>query len=103
MPYLSVSIRRFIMEHQPNIVEAAFVDAWGQSWAFHDKDAIFTTTHLDAESCYPQPGIIACEIIGRRKHAGRQIITITTEKPWGVESTSGDVQFDVFPEQMETQ
>ncbi len=102
MNTIAVTISRFIMHHQPNIVEATFVDAWGQSWTFHDKDAIFTIDDLDENSVYPQPGIIACEILGYRDHDGRRIITITTARPWRVESTTGDLQFDVFPEQLTT-
>ena len=58
---------------------------------------------LDERSAYPQPGVIACEIVRERKdERGRVLCTIETERPWGVAATSGETQFEVWAEQITT-
>jgi len=83
-----VSISRYVSdEPQPGIVECDFSDAHGRHWRFVEKTAIVSTEYLDAHTSYPQPGVIACEIVSRSRDAvGREIVRIDTERPWGVES-----------------
>jgi hypothetical protein len=41
--------------------------------------------------------VIAGEVVSRsRDAAGREVIRIDTERPWGVRSVDGVTQFDVF-------
>src|SRR5438132_7824953 len=78
-----VSITRYVSdEPQPGIVECAFCDVHGRRWSFVEKTAMVSSDYLDARTSYPQPGIIACEIAGRRLDAtGREIILVSTERP----------------------
>jgi hypothetical protein len=91
-----VSITRYVGdEPQPGIVEFEFLDAYGRRWVFVDKTAI-SSDYLDARTSYPQPGVIACEIAGRKTDAsGREIIMIDTERPWCVEAVDGSMRFEV--------
>ena len=99
---IKVSIVRYIShEPQPGIVESQLEDAHGRRWSFVDKTAIFSAEMLDDQSKYPQPGVIACESVERHSDsAGREIIRVSTERPWFIESVDGATQFDVLPEQL---
>lgn len=94
-----VSITRYISdEPQPGIVECEFADAHGRRWGFVEKTAIVSAADLDARTSYPQPGIIACRVVGRRvDNTGRELVNVDTERPWGVEAVDGTVQFEVLP------
>ena len=63
-----------------------------------DKPAIVSAASLDAQTTYPQPGIIACEIVRRRRDTAQgEVVRISTERPWFVESVDGLTEFDVLP------
>ena len=98
---IKVTIVRYISdEPQPGIVEFQLEDAHGRRWSFVDKTAIVSAAQLDANTSYPQQGIIACEIVRRtRDDAGdREIVRISSERPWFVESVDGSTEFDVLPD-----
>jgi hypothetical protein len=95
-----VEIIRYVDDAQPGWVECRLRDAWGHEHAFVDKVPIFTHSDLNESSRYPQPGTIACQEIQRRHDQGREIITIDTERPWHVESNSGETRFDVLATQL---
>jgi hypothetical protein len=96
---VSVSITRYVSDDpQPGIVECEFSDANGRRWSFVEKTAIVSAEYLDARTSYPRPGVIACEIVERRRDGtGQEIIVIDTERPWGVESIDGSKRFEVIP------
>jgi hypothetical protein len=101
MHILAVTILRYVDADYPGWVDAAFRDARGREHVFREKAPVLSTDDLDASSSYPQPGVIACEIISRRHDAdGTEIVTVTTERPWGCESVAGEYHFDVLPEQL---
>jgi hypothetical protein len=99
---LGVKIRvlQYISHHPPpGIVECELVDAHGRHWRFIEKVAVVDSGDLDEKSTYPRPGIFAAEVIQRRREpSGREIVRITTERPWGVESVDGVWEFDVSAE-----
>jgi hypothetical protein len=97
---IKVLVTRYISdEPQPGIVECEFADARGRRWRFIEKSAVISSTPLDGETVYPQPGIIGCEIIGRSRDAvGRELILVDTERPWGVASVEGSMRFEVRPD-----
>lgn len=97
-----VQIVRFVMEHQPNIVECVLTDASNRQWFFHDKCAAFTEMNLNEKSTYPLPGVLGCEAIREwTDERGRLIVTIDTEKPWGISTTTGETKFEVFADQIQ--
>lgn len=101
MAQVSVQIVRFVEEYQPSIVACELLDAEGHTHTFIDKDAIFTTKSLSAESEYPQTGVIRCEILDRwRDGKGQEIVRITTAKPDDVEATDGKSEFVVRAAQL---
>jgi hypothetical protein len=98
---VKVSIIRYVDDSQPGIVECKLVDARGREWTVIEKVPVVSLVDLDASSNYPQPGVIGCLVVERRQQAdGREVVTISTEKPWDIESTTGETRFDVVPEQL---
>jgi hypothetical protein len=93
MHIISVQIVRFTDASFPGWVE----------WLLADKVPIFTSAPLDAASSFPQPGVVACEIFREwTDECGRRRCIISTERPWGIEATSGETQFEVFVDQIAT-
>jgi len=98
---LLAQIVRFVEEYQPPIVAAEFVDADGHCHTFVEKVAIFTPEWLRADSKYPHPGVIRCEVVGRERDGrNRELVRVTTDRPDSVESTEGQSEFVVLPNQL---
>jgi hypothetical protein len=103
MHTVDVQIVRFTDSHFPGWVECILRDAADREWTLADKVPIFTEAPMDATSTYPQPGVIACEIIRTwTDERGRTRCIIDTERPWGVSTKNGETQFEVFIEQITT-
>jgi len=99
---VKVSITRYLSdEPQPGLVECHLLDAHGRRWSFIEKTAVVSMDHLDAQTVYPRPGVIAGEVVGRGPvAAGREVVEIDTESPWGVESVDGVTRFAVLPDSL---
>lgn len=76
------------------------MDVHVRLWIFVEKTAVVVTgENLYDPAAYPQPGVIACEIVNRyRDTSGREIVTVDTSRPWYIESVQGSTQFAVLPE-----
>ncbi len=98
---VKVEITKYVDASFPGFVECRLTDAWGGEWLFVEKLPVVSLADLDETSCYPQAGMIACQVIDRRHDStGREIVTINTYAPWHIESTSGETQFDVLLDQL---
>jgi hypothetical protein len=98
---VKVAITRYVDDAFPGFVECRLIDADGRDWFFIEKVPVVTLAHLDASSQYPQTGVIACQILGWRHDTdGRAIVSIDTEIPWHVQSSSGRTRFDVLADQL---
>jgi hypothetical protein len=96
MTVLDVEIVRFVNPHQPGVVECSLTDAWGGEHRFIEKVPVVTSEDLTESSSYPRRGVIACGVVQRFLDPdGREIVTIDTMTPWGIESKEGHTQFDV--------
>ena len=94
-------LRNISDDPQPGIVECQLEDANGKRWLFIEKTAIVSTSNLNAKTFYPQPGIIACEVVRRScESADQQVVRINTQRPWFVESIDGSTEFDVLAESL---
>ena len=94
---IKVKITRFISYDQPGLVECKFRDAWNKEFTIEEKIPVVTKNYLDENSEYPQDGFVACERIKKWEDKdGRKIVTIDTEKPWGIETIDGLTQFDIL-------
>lgn len=98
---IRVAIERHVDDGFPGWVECSFVDVAGHRHVFEEKVPIVTAAALDARSDYPAQGEIAGTVTGVELAAdGRQIVTVHTEKPWGIASSRGEQSFRVFGEQL---
>lgn len=102
MPALSIQISRFVDEYQPGFVECSLIDAQGQRHMFIEKVPIVTTEDLWSTSQYPRPGAVPCEVEAEWKdERGCSLVQVTTERPFGVESTTGQSRFIVLASQLQ--
>lgn len=99
---MKVTITRYLSDDpQPGIVECELVDVHGRRWLFVEKTAVVSANTLDAKTVYPQSGVIAGEVVKRNQDAaGREVLTMNTERPWGVTSVDGATRFDVRAESL---
>lgn len=101
MKAIKVVITSFISDDQPGWVECNFFDAWNKEHIAQDKVPILTDMDLDENSKYPVEGEIHCEILNEWKdNDERKIFTVTTKKPWWVDTKEGLTEFDLLEEQL---
>lgn len=101
MDTLSVTIQRFVDDHFPGFVECVLVDADGCSHLFVEKAPVVSAANLLIDSAMPQPGHVACVVEDEWKdELGRQLLRVSTEAPWDIESMEGKKSFIVLSEQV---
>jgi hypothetical protein len=77
------------------------VDAFGQSHFFIEKIPIVTAEDLWSNSVYPRQGEIAIERLAEWKdEKGYWITRVSTKRPWGTESATGETEFVVLASQI---
>ena len=100
---LAIEIVRFVDDYQPGIVQCEFVDADGRRHTFVEKVPIVSLEDLNASSEYPRGGSARCRIRSRWRDAnGRDLVTVSTAEPFGIESTEGLSEFVVLEAQLST-
>lgn len=101
MTYLSLQVVRFVDGSFPGFVEAVFTDAEGTQHTIEDKVSVIALSDLWSDSEYPQPGVAACEVLDRSQDPqNRSICRITIDRPWALESTTGQTEFVVLESQI---
>jgi hypothetical protein len=95
-----IAIIRWVDDAQPGWVECVLNDVHGHAWHFIEKAPIVSAEDIFGQGDLPRTGVIACEIVGTRRNAGSEIVTITTEVPWSITSTDDVSRFDVFRDQL---
>lgn len=96
MPVVAVEIVAYLSDHQPGFVAVQLTDAFDSIHTFHDKVPVFTNQLLDHTSLLPVPGLLGCELVETLESHGRLLARIDTERPWDVESISGQYEFVVM-------
>jgi hypothetical protein len=104
MHYLSVQIVRYADgSSYPGWVDCELVDAAGRTHVINEKVPLVTSEDLDAESKYPLPGEIACEILERYEDdKRRELVRVTIDRPCYIESTEGLSEFVVLASSVTT-
>jgi hypothetical protein len=98
---IAIEISRWVDDAQPGWVECRLVDAKGWVHLFVEKSPVLTTEHLGPDSSYPRPGSIACEVEAELSDAaGRSLVRVGTNQPWGVASSAGESTFIVLASQL---
>jgi hypothetical protein len=94
MHELTVQIVRFVDGRFPGWVECELVDAEGRCHLIIDKFPMFTPKVLDADSEYPTPGTVRCEVLKRyeryQDEKGQELVRVRS-----IESTEGVSEFTV--------
>src|SRR5260221_8839703 len=100
--YLIVQIVRFVDGGFPGWVQCEFMDAEGRKHSLIDKVSTFISKSLDAESSYPQGGVVRCKILSQScDEKQRELVRVTTARPDVVESTEGLSEFVVLSTQLQ--
>ena len=98
---LLVQITGFARDDNPGWVTCEFHDAEGKRHSFEEKGPVVSSYYLDESSEYPQEGSIGCSVLSRWHDAdGRDLVRISTEVPWGIESSEGISEFVVLSTQL---
>lgn len=101
MPWIRVQIVRWVDDHQPGWVECHFVDAAGAEHRLVEKAPVLTDEPLGAASSYPRPGGVACTVLSRARGGdGHELVTVDTDRPWGLRATDGATRFVVRADQL---
>jgi hypothetical protein len=102
MRFIKAEVSRYVDdEPQPGIVECVFVDAGGQSHFFIEKTAVVSSQNLQATSTYPIACELACEVEAEwNDQDGNSFARACTERPWGIESVTGESRFVVRSSQL---
>lgn len=98
---VSVQIKRYVDDHFPGWAACVLTDADGKRHEFTEKVPVVSSSDLRADSSYPQPGYIGCVI----EHewldaAGRKLLRVNMDQPWGTTSVSGMTVFNVLDAQI---
>ncbi len=100
---LRVLITQYVDDSQPGWVECEFFDAAGQRWKIVEKVPIVTDQEISPTSELPRVTGLRCVEVGRRiDESGRELVTVNTEHPDGVEAVDGTNQFEVLANQIES-
>jgi hypothetical protein len=88
MPEVRCQIVRWVAdEPQPGLVEAQLTDSAGRLRSFIDKEPIFCSELVGPQTRFPVASAIRCQVIGHEILSdGREVITIDTGSPDGVDS-----------------
>jgi hypothetical protein len=99
---ITVEITQLVDDNMcPPLVECLLVDAQGETHRFIEKDAVVSSISVAFDGL-PSPGVLACEV--QREWvdaAGRSLVSASTTKPWGIESTAGVSTFVVLASQLQ--
>lgn len=99
-----VAVRWVADEPQPGLVDVELVDARNRRWVFRDKAPMFERVPsqlFTSGASYPVEALIACTVTAiEGGGGGRPIVTIATDKPWGLESVDGQHSFEVTADQL---
>ncbi|CCD85905.1 protein of unknown function [Bradyrhizobium sp. ORS 285] len=99
--HIRALITRWVSDDFPGWVECRFTDRFGKEWSIVDKLPVVSTDDLRRGSKYPQPALIACEVVATAMdHAGRDVIHVNTLVPFGIEATDGATSFELYSEQL---
>jgi hypothetical protein len=102
MKELVIQIVRCVDDkHQPGWLECEFMDVEGRRHTLVDKVPVFSGAPLDNNSKYPRMGGVACEILNTQHDPlGRELVHITIDKPYHLESTEKLSEFVVLATQL---
>jgi hypothetical protein len=101
MPSLRMQIDRGTDQNFPGWVECSFEDADGNTQTFEEKIPVLSNGNSMDGTALPVTGHVDCE---RQTvwtdDRGRNLARIDIDRPWGMQSTTGQTQFVVLASQL---
>jgi hypothetical protein len=100
--YIRAQIIRWVSDDFRGFVECRFADTLGREWSVIEKLPVVTDADLRSNSQFPQPALVACEVVaGGQDDAGRKIAEITTMASFAIDATDGTTCFQLYAEQLQ--
>jgi len=94
--HVDITIVRFVRDDNPGWVECTLTDAHGRVFTFVEKVPVVSDELLAEDSLYPRAGVLGCTILARRTVPdGRELVTVDSQQPWGIEASTGESRFEV--------
>jgi hypothetical protein len=101
MAELALGITDLVDAHFPGWVECVLLDAEGKRHVFVEKVPVVTSEDLSSGSSCPRTCSIRCRIDAEwTDAAGRVLVRVDTETPWGIRSTEDACLFVVLKSQL---
>ncbi len=101
LPAIPLHIAGFIDDHAPDYLACVLRDAHGIEHKFILTTRAASREDLTADSTYPQPGTLACQIeFEWEDDAGIALARVSTRKPWAAASIEGMSSFVVPASQL---
>jgi hypothetical protein len=97
MRNIIVDIIKYTNENFPGWVRCKLIDAFGKVHYFNEKVPVVSFEDITKNTILPKTGYISGEIINEKG----DIIFISTDKPYGIESEEGINKFYVNNNQVE--
>ena len=94
---IRVAITRYVSDDpQPGIVECQLIDAHDKVRKFVEKTAVVCDRYIDERTTYPIAGTLAAEVVSWfTDEQGREVVRVTTPKPFCIESPDGFTEFEI--------
>ena len=90
----------FTGKAKSGLVKCELIDCKGKKWSFQSKPAMFTKKEINAETKFPQIGMLPCKIEAKRlDNKGKLVLLINTAR-WKVESVECGGYFEVYDSQV---
>ena len=83
----------------PDLVRCSFHDALGNEWFITEKLPVISRQNIDHNSILPIEASLSCTII-QRNDDDNDLVTINTDKPWGICAEGGETIFEVNENQL---
>jgi len=97
MRCVAVEIVKIVDDSFPRLLECNLLDADGGCHIFIEKEPVVTSEDIGFTRQCSAQGLIACEVESEWcDEDNRLLARINTERPWGVESTTGVNRFTVL-------
>jgi hypothetical protein len=98
---LRVSVVEYVDDHFPGWVKCEFLDASGSAQTIIEKVPVVSAVDILPTSIFPMEIWLACVVLeGWKDSQGRELVRVSTDQPWSVESIDGVTEFVVFADQI---
>jgi len=97
---VKITMLEFIDEAKSGLVKCELIDCKEKKWSFQGKPAMFTKEEINAETKFPQTGLLPCKIETKRLDSKGKLILLINSARWKVDTIEGGGYFEVYDSQV---